>query len=129
MPKKESYFKKGNKGGPGRPRLDPDLKDLRLRSRSDVEKTILKLYNYSELKLEEMLNSKEFNLWEKHIARIILKGIAKGDHASLTVLSDYIFGKRPERLEMNLESKEGTMTPQIHIILPQNGRELAESKS
>ncbi len=99
--KKDTKFKKGQSGNlKGRPKMDPELRAMRQRSRPEVEKTILKLYNFSEKQLEEMLKGSTLNLWEKHIARIILKGIAKGDHASFTVLSDYIFGKRAEAVHV-----------------------------
>lgn len=115
-------FKPGNRGGPGRPKMDKELKKLKTKTRSDVEAIVLKLYGKNEEELKEVIDDKKTTFWFRHIARIILKGVAKGDHASFTVLSDYVFGKRAEKLEVTsvnqninsaLEISEMVKNPEI----------------
>lgn len=121
-PGPNTKFKPGISGNPkGKPKMDPELKAMRQRSRGDVEKTILKLYNFTERQLNEMLGGPELNLWEKHIARIILRGIAKGEPASFQMLSDYIFGAPPKEYKLN-----GQVNADVKMI-PVSKKELDEA--
>lgn len=96
-----THFKLGNPGNPkGRPKLDPELKALRTRTREDVEKIILTLYDKNESALNKILANADTSFWEKHVARIILRGVAKGELAPFLALSDYIFGKQIEKVQV-----------------------------
>lgn len=93
--------------------MDPELKAMRQRSRSDMEAVILKLLNFTEPQLDALLKMPELNLSEKFIARFILRGIAKGDQAAFMQISDYVFGKRPDVVHMT--SITQTITTEIPL--------------
>lgn len=107
MRSEKGWFKKGQSGNPkGRTPMDPELKALRIRRREDVEKIILKFYNLKKHQLEKIMKDEEnTTFWERHIARIILKGVFKGEYQSFSFLSDYIFGKRPETIQVSSISR------------------------
>ena len=118
----KGWFKKGIVTNPtGRPKMDPDLKAMKLRTRPEVEKAILKFYNYSEAQLNEVMKDPSLTLLEKHIARVILRGIGKGELVYLTALSDYVFGKQIEKVKMDMTSSDGSMNSQVVLYIPDNG--------
>lgn len=75
---------------------------------------MLRLYNLTEGELEKIIGNRETIFWERHIARIILKGVAKGDHISLGFLSDYIFGAMPKEYKVN-----ATVAAKVQVVTPE----------
>lgn len=98
--------------------MPPELKELRTKSREQVEKIVLQLYNKTEKEIEAIVRNPDSSNWERHVARMILKGIAKGDHISFMVLSDYIFGAAPKKYEI-----KGDVGVKIAIIDPKETAE------
>ena len=93
-------FKKGNPGGPGRPRLPPELAGAKKIHRRLVEAS---LATYLAMPVEELsvvLNDKTKPVLDHIICRIALLALKEGDAARLNFLLERIIGKVPVEEKM-----------------------------
>ncbi len=93
----------------GRPKIPEELKEVRRMTRSEVELRILELWQKPEPEIKAILDDPKTSLRDKMIMRVMLRAIAKGDHAGLGFIMDTTFGKKME------SSLEGT--PTIRVVI------------
>ena len=91
----EKLFKKGNKGGPGRPKIPKDLQKAKKLSRTVVEVTLSKYLLLPADKLSETLKDTSLPILDQVVLRVCAQAIKEGDSARLNFLLDRIIGKVP----------------------------------
>lgn len=93
---------KGQSGNPaGRPKLSPEIKQLRIEKREEVEMLVSLYCKMPDWKLHEVIADREADTIDKLVCRVILRGIAKGDQTTLGFLTDFIFGARPKEIKLD----------------------------
>lgn len=97
----------------GGPKIPQELKELRVLNRVEVEQLINDYWMLPESVINQKFNHPDTPLRDKLVIRVILRGIAKGDFQALGFLSDFIFGKRTEKLEVTNKN-----APQVVVMLP-----------
>lgn len=109
-------FKKGhNRPGPGRPKIPVDVIEARKFSAHEVEILFTKFIQMTREQLSAVKNNPQATLLELTLHSIFTHAINHGDHVRLDFVLNRLIGKSREKIEMNLESKEGTMSPRSHI--------------
>ncbi len=96
-------FKKGWKGGPGRPKNPPALNDARRMTKAEFELLVSKLI---DLKPEELGNFKGTVL-EMAMASIMQKAIKEGDNRRLEFFVERLFGKVAQPVELHDKTEMG----------------------
>lgn len=104
MPKGKP-FEKGNPGGPGRPKSDPELRNAHKLTRTEAEQLLTKFMQMDIEELEAILRDKKKKCVEHMIGRIVLMGIKNGDHARLDFMLNRLIGKVKENLEVTVKPK------------------------
>jgi hypothetical protein len=102
MPRK---FEKGNPGGPGRPRRDPELAKASKITRTEAELLLSKFMQMDIEELEAILRDKKKKCVEHMIGRIVLMGIKNGDHARLDFMLNRLIGKVKDTIEVSVKPK------------------------
>lgn len=97
---KETQFKPGNPGGPGRPSLLPELKNIPHLSRDESRKLLAKFSRMAIADVEAFVCRKDVPAIELVVAQIFLKAIEHGDPARLNFVFDRTIGKVSEKLEI-----------------------------
>lgn len=86
----------------GRPKLPEELKEIRRMTRGEVELRILELWDKPEPEIKTILDDPKTSLRDKMIMRVMLRAIAKGDHAGLGFIMDTTFGKQTQKIDMQV---------------------------
>jgi hypothetical protein len=110
-------FEKGHPGMGGRPKLNPEVKELRQLDRADLEKCIRDALQLTEIQIKEKLDNPETQSKERLALRIILKGIGKGDQQVMDFCANFIFGEKPKKIEVDNRNPP-TLIPQVVVLLP-----------
>lgn len=100
MGKNATSFKKGNPGGPGRPRIPDELKRIKPMSNDAVKR---KFTAYLELpfdELQKLADNDKIPALDKWTARLILLGAKDGDDKRLGFLLDRLIGKVTDKVEI-----------------------------
>lgn len=106
--KKDGRFKKGESGNPnGRPKLPPELKQIKQLSPSYVKTVIAKLTRMSKEQITEWIElpmeSGGPNLLEMMVASVINQALSHGDHSKLQFLLDRSIGKVVEQHKVQVQ--------------------------
>lgn len=115
-------FKKGHKGGPGKPPVPPDLRAARDLTRLEFERTANKYLFMKKLDFQKAINDPEIPMFELMMANIVFKATTEGDERRLEFLCSRLIGK----VVQPLSGPDGKALPVVHIHIPSNGREAKE---
>lgn len=111
-------FKPGVVTNPhGRPPASPELKAIRKMTRLEVEQRIIELWDKNESELHKLVNDSETTIRDKTIMRVMLRAIAKGDYSALGFIMDLIFGKRIERMEIQVNPYLGKSVQELEALV------------
>lgn len=94
-------FKPGNPGGPGRPPLPPEVKEARKLTRNELEKAMSDMILMTPEQLQKVMKDPESIMLHHIIASIIKHGISKGDHARVNWLTEQLFGKLKDNINVD----------------------------
>ena len=101
MSGKGKPFKKGHAGGPGRPKMPPEI---RAAANLTMAEARAKLSGYLKLSLDELSvivkdrSKPAMDIW---IATIVFMGIKHGDQQRLNFMFDRLIGKVTEKVELS----------------------------
>lgn len=96
-------FKPGNPGGPGRPKLDPEIKGMREMPKDVFKKTITFFMEMNLAQLEEYLKDiKDKPVFDVYIAATIAEGMKKKDHTIFEWLAQRSVGKVRDEIDHNV---------------------------
>lgn len=105
---KKYYFKEGNPGGPGRPPLTPEEREVRSFTRKHVAEVYNKIIDMTKTELDELLADPEVPLFEKAVARGVINAEASGSvGGTLESILERIIGRVPQRIEGDPENPIG----------------------
>lgn len=102
MGSEEGYFKNGNAGGPGRPRLDAEVKELRNLNQFEFHKILNDLGFKTKDELQAKINDPSTTALELAVASILAAAIKTGDPTRLSYITDRLVGKPKESLEIQI---------------------------
>jgi hypothetical protein len=90
-------YKVGHKNpGPGRPKLDPEIKEIRKLSQNHFIEIANKYLNMTKRELKQVNDNPETPMKELLIAAIIHRAILMGDPTRYTFLLDRLLGRIPD---------------------------------
>ncbi len=89
-------FQPGNPGGPGRPLVDPRVKELKALNRSEVELLMAHLMRGNAESIKKLIEDPHASMMQVMIASIIAKGVTTGDPSILNFILDRTIGKVKE---------------------------------
>jgi len=94
MPKELTQFKKGNPGGPGRPRLTEEAKSLRRATSNDLMIAICQVLRMTpnQYKRLQKSDNSDLSLMKIHLA----KTVRDGNFEKLWKMVEYVMGKNTE---------------------------------
>lgn len=96
-----SRFKKGNPGGPGRPRHPvPELR-AKLITKTAFQEALGKYLSCTEADLDEVLADPAARAVDKYLASIVKKGIAEGDCSRIEWMASRQWGKVKDQVEIS----------------------------
>lgn len=105
MTKGKKGFQPGNPGGPGKPRLDPYLVEVKKMNRDEVERLMADLLKGDRAKLKAIIEDPTTPMLRLMVASLIQKAITAGDPSILNFLLDRTIGKVKETLEVDMTLK------------------------
>ena len=98
-------FKKGNPGGPGRPKKDPELAKAQKITRTQAEGLLTKFMVMNIDDLEAILKDRTRPVMEHIIGRICIMAIKTGDQSRLGFVLDRLIGKVENRVEIGIKPR------------------------
>lgn len=105
--KKNGTFEKGNKGGPGRPELPKDLKEVRKLNQFELEFILNESLLMTPEQLKRVKDDPESTMLQLLVVSIITHGTNKGDQLRMGFLLDRLLGKMKENLHLEVRPHEG----------------------
>lgn len=110
-------FKPGQSGNlNGRPKVPPEIKELRLQKKPEVEQLLHKVGNMSVTQLRHQLKNETISVNEMFITKIFSVGIATGDPHRLGFVWDRMYG--PLIKQISLTGPNGQpLIPTEHIVI------------
>lgn len=101
--REKTTFKKGNPGGPGRPKLPEELRQISPLPKDSYKKIISKIMQMSFVEFQQYIETiKERSVLEAYIATTIADGIKKKDHNKIEWLAQRTVGKVKDEVEMEV---------------------------
>lgn len=117
MPKgdggKKTRFKKGNPIRGGRPKLDPEVKELRMMNRQEVERLVNSYWMLDEKTIEKKLTDRTLPARDKMVLRMVRTASKSGSESSLKFFTDFIFGEQAKKFKF-----DGNMTQMVANVPP-----------
>lgn len=102
MPGKGRPFKKGNPGGPGRPKKPDDVRKASKLTRTELEKKLNYFLLMDATELETLLKDKKTPMLDVMVGRIVLMAAKHGDQTRLNFLLDRLVGKVKDNVEVSV---------------------------
>lgn len=99
--KTKGSFKVGHPGGPGRPKLPPEVHELKRINRAEVQKVLNEYLNLTREQLNKVTKDPEATSLQLFVISLITQGINKGDPVRLGFLFDQLIGKMTEKIEVS----------------------------
>jgi hypothetical protein len=121
-------FKKGNPGGPGRPKLPEDLKIIKNSTKDNLYKTFYKFQAMKKEQLQE-INLEDITLLEMGILKSFKNFIETGDYNTIKYPLDHIIGKARESLDLNAGGSVQLVISQDFVLDSNSNSSNADSKS
>lgn len=110
-------FKPGNPGGPGRPKLMPELKSIPHLKADECRRIIAKFSRMTLAEVQEFSERSDVPMIQLVVAKIYLKAAQDGDQSRLNFVFDRSIGKVQDKIEVTL--------PQPYVIKrPSTGEEV-----
>ena len=94
-------FKKGNKRGPGRPKMPVELIMMKQLSKDGVKTLLNKFLDWPLSELQAYLKDNSNPVLEYYIAKLLYNGIVTGDVKALSFLFDRLIGKVVDKVEIS----------------------------
>jgi hypothetical protein len=116
MPKEDTQFKKGWKGGPGRPSISPELKKIPGITKEEVDKILAKFSRMSRDEIKAFMADPTATMMELMVGSVVLKAYQHGDQNRLGFIFDRTIGKVKEVKEIQL--------PKPTLIERENGQQI-----
>lgn len=98
-------FEKGKPGGPGRPPLPMDLKDVKKLSKEEIERRFAQLWMMPLGELAELSQNVMAPTGLALMARVLHMAWVQGDHARAQFVLDRTIGKVAEKIEQTTTIK------------------------
>ena len=101
--KHDKQFKVGNGGGPGRPKLDPELKQYKTLPKDAYKHAIGRFMYMSVEELQDFIQNIRTNkasVFESYMALVIAEGLKKKDHGVFEWLAQRSVGKVTEQIDV-----------------------------
>jgi hypothetical protein len=102
MGREKGQFKKGQVGGPGRPRSPEHLKVTRKLTKTKTEELLTRFTAMTVDELKTIVKDPGSTVLEAWVARICLTGIVGGDERKLNFMFDRLIGKVKDEVEVRL---------------------------
>lgn len=102
---RDTKFKKGHPGGPGRPKKDPELAKAEKLTKTEAEQHLIKFMQMDVEALQDVLKDKKRKVIEHIIGRIALMAIKNGDHSRLDFVLNRLIGKVSDKIEHSVKPK------------------------
>jgi hypothetical protein len=99
-----------------RPRKDPDFKALAQWTKTEIE---AKMHTMLQLKLsdvEAIVDKKENKVLDHWLGQIVLMGVKGGDIQRLNFMFEQIYGKLPERKNLDVTSTHALLLAEIEQL-------------
>ena len=133
--KGKHLFKKGNPGGPGRPRLEPELKAVQPLKKDEVRKRLTAYLRMNVGELEKIVDDKKRPSLDVWIAQLALKGIRDGDYTRMNFIFDRIVGRVKDEVEHKMvkptiiERLDGSTIEMRQVVATEETFEEGENES
>jgi len=126
MAKEDTQFKNGHPGGPGRPRLPEDLKEVKKLNQFELEKSLNEMLTMTPEQLKRVKTDPESTMLQILIASIITHGANKGDPIRLNFLLDRLIGKMKENIHVKVEPFQDKSDEELALMAPDMLKALKE---
>lgn len=93
-------FKKGWKGGPGRPKVPEDLKEVRKITNTSLETKLHEFLTMSAQELSGVKQNPKSSMLELMIHSIVVNAVNRGDQQRMGFLMDRLLGKVKDQIEV-----------------------------
>ena len=124
-------FVKGKPGGPGRPPLPDDVKELRQLTRADLDRHLTRLMTLDPHELAKEKTNPKITMLELLIISVMTHGVNKGDQARLGWLVERIssIGKVKEHLDIEVTRRFKDLTnEELLKLLPEAMKALEDGR-
>lgn len=108
-------FKPGQSGNPnGKPKMSPEFKALKCLTASEYNKLVSSAFTLKDNEIQSLLDDPNISSLHKAFAHAVLIGRMTGDLNRLNYITDRVFGKVKEKIEVKqvkptvLEKRDGT---------------------
>lgn len=98
-PSPETRFKPGNPGGPGQPKIDPEVKRIRKFTAQELEELITTLLALTDEERIAVLKDPKASTIKKCIASVLTKAGEQGNMSQLDMVLNRVIGKVKEKIE------------------------------
>lgn len=105
-------FKKGNPGGPGRPRTPPELKVARKLTKTAFEEICNRFIHMTKEEIKEARKDPSRTQLELIVIAIVEKAIDWGDTSKLNFILARLIGNVTEKVEVKDLSAAALLTPE-----------------
>lgn len=102
MPGKGRPFQKGKPGGPGRPRMNPELKKIPGLSKEEVDKILAKFGRMSRAEIKDHMADPATPMLELMVGAVVMKAYQHGDQSRLNFILERTIGKVKDQVEVTL---------------------------
>ena len=106
----KTSFKKGETGNKGgRPKMDPEIKELLNLTKSAYREIALKYLNMSKKETLALKENDEMSMLEWAFVKCILVIHKKGDYATLDKMMDRVIGKVKDEVDLTINPHDELM--------------------
>lgn len=112
-------FKPGNTMGKGRPKLHPDVMDIKPYTQRDLALIIRDMVDMEPEQILSLTQDPKTSCLKLMLASTIMKGVKEGDHSRIDFLFNRMIGKVKEVRELELKTVTYMTTVQANGVLLQ----------
>lgn len=95
------HFEKGNPGGPGRPKMPPDVKQAHQLSQNEIALILSELIKCDLDQLKAKLRDPKARVFDLAIASVLKFAIEKGDQMRIDFILNRLIGKVREPVDVS----------------------------
>lgn len=120
-------FIKGKPGGPGRPKVDPDLVEARKLTKTEFLNIMTEYLSMQTGTLKQLVKDESKPVLHMIVGQIALRAIYEGDEKALTFFMDRLVGPAPkEPQDINLNLNVQSLPPERVITLARDAIKFIE---